>query len=183
MSEKPSPFARQAFSATLTTTIAPVAGDAREFVFTEQDFDRIRQLIYVRAGIALTPNKDLFDFITNPASVNGAVLGFASGGKQTLTIGTNSYTVGGVQALVKAIQQNSKANILATPQIIALDNTDASFDSTEKIPATLRRVAPSVFRITTSRMRLKRVPATLDARIITPARIVNSEMKRITRAI
>ena len=57
MSEKPSPFARQAFSATLTTTITPVAGDAREFVFTEQDFDRIRQLIYVRAGIALTPNK------------------------------------------------------------------------------------------------------------------------------
>ena len=46
-----------------------------------------------------------------------------------------------------------------------------------------RRVAPMVFRITTSRIRRKRVPAMLDATITTPARIVNAEMKRITMAI
>ena len=34
-----------------------------------------------------------------------------------------------------------------------------------------RRVAPSVLRMTTSLMRRKRVPATLDATITAPARI------------
>ena len=47
-------------------------------------------------------------------------------------------------------------------------------NSTEKIAAMRRRVAPSVFRITTSRMRRKRVPATLEASMMAPARIVNS---------
>jgi hypothetical protein len=46
-----------------------------------------------------------------------------------------------------------------------------------------RRVAPSVFRITTSRRRRKRVPATLEARIVMPAMIAKSEIKRITSAI
>jgi chemotaxis protein methyltransferase CheR len=31
--------------------------DGREFIFTEQDFDRIRKLIYERAGISLSPIK------------------------------------------------------------------------------------------------------------------------------
>ena len=47
-------------------------------------------------------------------------------------------------------------------------------NSTEKIRPALRRVAPSVFRITTSRTRRKRVPATLAARMIAPARIANA---------
>ena len=46
-----------------------------------------------------------------------------------------------------------------------------------------RRVAPSVFRITTSRMRRKRVPATLEARITAPARIEKTEMNRTTSEI
>ena len=50
-------------------------------------------------------------------------------------------------------------------------------NTTEKMRLTRPRVAPSVFRITTSRMRRKRVPATLEARIMAPARIANMEMK------
>jgi len=57
MSEKPRQYARQTFSSTLAPTIAASADDAREFVFTEQDFERIRKLIYERAGIALAPIK------------------------------------------------------------------------------------------------------------------------------
>lgn len=34
-----------------------IAGDEREFLFTEQDFERIRKLIYERAGISLSPIK------------------------------------------------------------------------------------------------------------------------------
>lgn len=33
------------------------AGDGREFPFTDQDFERIRKLIYARAGISLSPIK------------------------------------------------------------------------------------------------------------------------------
>ncbi len=57
MNEKPRQYARQTFSNTLAPTIAPSADAAREFVFTEQDFERIRKLIYERAGIALAPVK------------------------------------------------------------------------------------------------------------------------------
>ena len=32
-------------------------GDDREFLFTDQDFERIRKLIYERAGISLSPIK------------------------------------------------------------------------------------------------------------------------------
>jgi len=37
-------------------------------------------------------------------------------------------------ALIKALQSNGNANILATPQIIALDNSDALFESSDKVP-------------------------------------------------
>ena len=36
--------------------------------------------------------------------------------------------------LIRAIQTYSKTNVLATPQIIALDNNEANFVSAEKIP-------------------------------------------------
>ena len=42
------------------TPIVPttnVLGEEREFLFTEQDFGRIRKLIYERAGISLSPVK------------------------------------------------------------------------------------------------------------------------------
>lgn len=57
MSEKPRQYARQTISSTLAPSNAPSADAAREFVFTEQDFERIRKLIYERAGIALAPVK------------------------------------------------------------------------------------------------------------------------------
>jgi chemotaxis protein methyltransferase CheR len=36
---------------------AKAAGDSREFLFTDQDFERIRKLIHARAGISLSPIK------------------------------------------------------------------------------------------------------------------------------
>lgn len=40
-----------------TTSIAENGKDDREFLFTDQDFERIRTLIYARAGISLSPIK------------------------------------------------------------------------------------------------------------------------------
>ena len=57
MHEKPSPFTRQVASAAVGLAPVAPAEEAREFLFTAPDFDRIRALIYERAGIALSPIK------------------------------------------------------------------------------------------------------------------------------
>jgi general secretion pathway protein D len=86
------------------------------------------------SGLFSTPNGDLVQSIVNPGSLTGAVLGFKSGGSQSVQLNGQTYTVSNVQGLIRAIQTESKSNVLATPQIIALDNTEATFDQTEKIP-------------------------------------------------
>jgi len=86
------------------------------------------------SGISLSPNQDLLKFIQNPLSATGAVIGFSAGAKQTITVGGTSYSVYDLQGLIKLIQTNTRSNILATPQIIALDNAEANFESAEKIP-------------------------------------------------
>lgn len=86
-------------------------------------------------GLGSLPNgTDLSNFLTNPLSSSGAVLGFKSGNAATYTIGGTTVSVPNLTALITAIQSNSKSNVLATPQIIALDNTEATFDQTENIP-------------------------------------------------
>ena len=59
-------------------------------------------------------------------------------------IAGKKVSVGTVQGLIRLIQTNSKTNVLANPQIIALDNTQASFKSTEKIPILKQTVVPNV---------------------------------------
>ncbi len=86
------------------------------------------------SGLFSTPNGDLLTSVTAPGTLTGAVLGFKSGGSQNVTLNGQTYTVSNVQGLIRAIQTESKSNVLATPQIIALDNTEATFDQTEKIP-------------------------------------------------
>ncbi|MBU6376178.1 MAG: hypothetical protein KGQ59_09300, partial [Bdellovibrionales bacterium] len=81
-----------------------------------------------------TPNADLFSFLQNPLSQKGLVLGFTQGATRTISVGGQSITVSSVQGLVKALQTNNYANVLATPQILTLDNTEATFESAEKIP-------------------------------------------------
>jgi general secretion pathway protein D len=86
------------------------------------------------SGLFSTPNGDLLQSVTAPGTLTGAVLGFKSGGSQSVQINGQTFTVSNVQGLIRAIQTESKSNVLATPQIIALDNTEATFDQTEKIP-------------------------------------------------
>jgi len=56
MIEKPAPFLKPGAARTAPSS-PPQAGEAREFIFNDQDFERIRKLIYERAGIALSPIK------------------------------------------------------------------------------------------------------------------------------
>ena len=57
MIEKPKPFLSPRTARPISNIAVPPVSEAREFLFTDQDFESIRKLIYDRAGIALSPIK------------------------------------------------------------------------------------------------------------------------------
>lgn len=69
-----------------------------------------------------------------PQSLGGFVAGVGLGPTRTITpTGPNGAAgtpikVNAVNALIKAVASHSSANILATPQILVLDNTEATFE-------------------------------------------------------
>lgn len=69
-----------------------------------------------------------------PQSLGGFVAGVGVGPTRKVTVpgatGTTAGTarVNAVNALIKAVASHASANILATPQILALDNTEATFE-------------------------------------------------------
>ncbi len=88
-----------------------------------------------RAGFNGSGN--MFDFLSgNPTGLQGFFAG--SGGPEktakTLSIGGTDVSVNSVNALVQAIAANSNTNVLATPQIMAMDNTEAEFEVGSTIP-------------------------------------------------
>ncbi len=90
-------------------------------------------------GTMVSPTNDLVTSLVDPSKLTGGlILRFASKESTEVTIpGANGGTkiaVPNLAGLIKALQTYSAGNILATPQIMALDNTDALFDSTEKVP-------------------------------------------------
>ena len=46
-----------------------------------------------------------------------------------------------INGLITAIANNSSTNVLATPQILALDNTEASFEVGESVPVQEQTIA------------------------------------------
>ncbi|MBI3542316.1 MAG: type II secretion system secretin GspD [Deltaproteobacteria bacterium] len=89
------------------------------------------------SGVGFLPNNDFATFLTNPFAVPGLLLGFQSGkGGKTITIPgtTNQVQVSNVAGLIKALQQNTNGNVLATPQILTLDNQEAQIEISENIP-------------------------------------------------
>ena len=87
---------------------------------------------------SVTDPKGLSDLFSsaNPFSTSGALLSFAGGQSYSVTVpgSTTPIQVSSLQGFVRAIQTNASTNVLATPQIIALDNSEANFESAEKIP-------------------------------------------------
>lgn len=86
-------------------------------------------------GVSLAPKPgDLANFLASPLGQQGMVLGFKDSGTTQFTINGANVQVPNIMALISAIQSRTQANILATPQIMAMDNTEATFESAEKIP-------------------------------------------------
>ena len=78
---------------------------------------------------------DLMNLISNNiTSLGGLFVGGASGKQITQTIGGQSVQINSINALITAIATNTDTNVLATPQILALDNTEATFEVGESVP-------------------------------------------------
>jgi general secretion pathway protein D len=97
----------------------------------------------IPSGILSSTNSDLQTFITAPQTLTGGVLGFAGGHTTQISAGGQNFTIASIQGLVRFIQSNTKSNVLATPQIIALDNTEAFFEQSENIPYLTSTAVPN----------------------------------------
>ena len=72
--------------------------------------------------------------ILNPINGRGAILGFGSKEKVSINTGTNNIELSSLVGFINFIKTVAKTNILATPQLIAMDNEKASFEAGEKVP-------------------------------------------------
>lgn len=100
----------------------------------DKNFDFSTGVAVPNKGLALTPNQDLVNFVVNPLAQAGLVLGFKGGATQTFTVNGQQVEVAKLQGLIRALQTNTKSDLLATPQILTLDNTEAVFETQERIP-------------------------------------------------
>jgi general secretion pathway protein D len=116
-----------------------------EVIIMEMDMTRTNDfaanVLLGKTGTTIAPTTDLYNLIANPASAatqTGMVLRFGTSATTNYSYTVNGTTqnvpVPNVAALVKAIQTYSAGNVLATPQLMTMDNTEATFDSTEQIP-------------------------------------------------
>ncbi|NDG85200.1 MAG: type II secretion system protein GspD [Proteobacteria bacterium] len=113
-----------------------------EVVIMEMNMNRNNNYtanVLLPGGTSVAPTSDLFKLIADPTQVpNGLVLQWQSDKKTTVPInvgGTSkNIDIPNLAALIQAIQTSSAGNVLATPQLMTLDNTEAVFDSTDKIP-------------------------------------------------
>ncbi|RZA06707.1 MAG: type II secretion system protein GspD [Proteobacteria bacterium] len=94
--------------------------------------------VSARNGVAL-PGGGLASLLAgNPLGIGGFALGFKSGPEQSIPItgtdgSTSNVKVNSLNGLLTLITTNTDSNVVATPQIIALDNEEATFEISEEI--------------------------------------------------
>ena len=91
-------------------------------------------LINAPSFLGSLTNGDLAKFLQSPLSSQGAMIGIPLGGTTSVQINNTQQNIPSVLGLITALQGDNSADILATPQIIALDNTEANFETAQKIP-------------------------------------------------
>lgn len=87
-----------------------------------------------KAGFVGNGN-DLFNVMTNNiTALGGLFVGGGHGPTVTQNIGGTEVQVKSISGLITAIAANAGTNVLATPQIMALDNEEAIFEVGESVP-------------------------------------------------
>lgn len=74
----------------------------------------------------------------NITNLGGLFAGVGAGKKIVKNIGGKNIELNSINALIKAIATDSNTNVLATPQLLAQDNTEAVFEVGEKVPISKR---------------------------------------------
>ncbi len=123
--------------------------------------------ILLPGGTSVAPTNDLFKLLADPTSIPaGLVFQWQSDQKTSTTVnvgGTNrTIAIPNLAALIKAIESSSSGNVLATPQLMTLDNTEAVFDSTDKIP--IARVNNAGLGVQTVSTEDKDIPLTIKVK-------------------
>ncbi len=96
-----------------------------------------------RVGFTQSGTPDILGMITSgvPTSLGGLFGGFGVGPKQNIEIKNpttgavmGTSRVNAISGFIKAVASHSSTNILATPQILVLDNTEATFEVGDTVP-------------------------------------------------
>jgi general secretion pathway protein D len=126
-----------------------------------------------KAGFAPAGSGDLVNLLTNNiTSLGGLFVGMGAGKKITYNNAGTEVSINSVNALIKAIATDNQTNVLATPQILALDNEEAVFEVGETVPILVREVAANGSSVTS--VKEQKVALTLK---ITP------QINKVTRVI
>lgn len=100
---------------------------------------------FVSSGFSLSD-------MLNPVGGTGATLGFADGNTVTVTdpVTKSSLTIPSLIGFINFIKSNTKANILSTPQVLALDNQTAEIEVGDKVPVSVTQTTNAAGQITSS---------------------------------
>jgi general secretion pathway protein D len=95
--------------------------------------------VSAKNGIGLPSASDALTGLLagNPLAAGGFALGFKTGASRQISYGSGTtaatVNVNSLNGLVEFVKGNTDSNIVATPQIIALDNEEATFEISEEI--------------------------------------------------
>ncbi len=105
--------------------------------------------------------RSLMDII-NPASGQGAILGFGRGDTFDITTPQGTVTVSSLIGFLNLIKTYTNPNVLSTPQILALDNEESVIEVGEEVPvgsaqsvSTTGQLSAPVFKDATIRLAIK----------------------------
>lgn len=100
-----------------------------------------------------------------PTNLSGFFVGMGGPNKNptTFKFGDQEVRINSVNALIRAIANNTATNVLATPQLLALDNTEAEFEVGATVPVLEPQVDPNgqtrnTFRPQEAKLSLKITP-------------------------
>lgn len=126
-----------------------------------------------KAGFNPTGSPDLLNLLTNNiTSLGGLFVGLGAGKSVEYDAAGTKVKINSVNALIKAIATDNQTNVLATPQILALDNEEAVFEVGETVPTLVRETAANGSSVTS--VKEQKVALTLK---ITP------QINKVTRVI
>ena len=101
---------------------------------------------------------DLINLLSGDfTSLSSVFAGGTAGKLVSLDIGGKTVQVNSVNALVTALATDSNSNVLATPQILAMDNTEGVFEVGETVPRSEKTMSNNITSVSTNSQKISMV--------------------------